>query len=223
MLERALSLRLRAIVLSVTDAFNFASMEASISQLVRAEVPIIAVGQNLEAFGISSVTFDEFSAGTDAVRHLFERNCRRIAYLNRISESAVGRNRYEGYLSGLEKASLPVREDLVWFPPSFRFEGGYQAVKQVLSSGVEFDAILAGTDELAIGAISMLSEARLNIPEQVKVIGFGGLQVGQYSVPALTSLTSDAGQVAAKVSEMMSHKGVSTISLRRNLVVRRST
>jgi DNA-binding LacI/PurR family transcriptional regulator len=223
MLERALALRLQAVVLAISDTFDFERMKPTLASLKRAGIPVVSVGQRLDHLGVGSVVLEDFAAGMDAVAHLHARGRRRVAYLNRISQSAVGRRRYEGYLAGLQKVSIPVDEKLVWPTPLFRFEGGYKAVREAISAGVIFDAILAGTDELAIGAMSALAEQGLAVPAAVSVIGFGGFPVGSYVTPPLTTFSSNADEVAQHVADLVaSANPARSVSVPRELLLRGS-
>src|SRR3546814_13419596 len=54
----------------------------------------------------------------------------------------------------------------------FRSESGYAAAKALLARGTTFDAIFAGSDLIAIGAMRALAEAKLRCPQDVALIGF---------------------------------------------------
>jgi diguanylate cyclase (GGDEF)-like protein len=67
-------------------------------------------------------------------------------------------------------------------------EGGYQAMRRILQSGVEFTAVMCSNDQSALGAVRALHEARKRIPWDVAVTGFDDIQESQALVPPLTSV-----------------------------------
>jgi DNA-binding LacI/PurR family transcriptional regulator len=69
------------------------------------------------------------------------------------------------------------------------YDLGYKQCVRLLSRHIEFDAILAYSDAIAIGALRALHErTSLQVPQDVSIIGFDALAVGQYIVPKLTSV-----------------------------------
>ncbi|TKT78220.1 LacI family DNA-binding transcriptional regulator [Aquamicrobium sp. LC103] len=223
MLQRASSLRLRGVVLATSDLFDLNVLQPIVSNLLASNIPVLSIGQRFDQLGISSILHDDVDAGVQAVAHFMSRKRRRIAYLNRISLSVAGRQRYEGYVAGLERAGLCFDEALVWGSPLYRFEGGYTTTLEALGNGVRFDAILAGTDELAIGAISAIHDFGLKVPHDVAVVGFGGLEIGRYVTPKLTTLSGNPAAVAEQITRMLFSSAVSSASIRRELVVRGTT
>jgi LacI family transcriptional regulator len=76
----------------------------------------------------------------------------------------------------------------------FRVKGGFKAVKQLLGAGVPFDAVFSN-DEMACGAIKALKEAGRKVPEDISVVGFDGLPIGEAASPALTTVVVDRAKV----------------------------
>jgi DNA-binding LacI/PurR family transcriptional regulator len=71
----------------------------------------------------------------------------------------------------------------------------------LVASAVQFDAIFAGDDDSAIGAMAALQEAGLRVPEDVSVVGFDDQRTSAYLTPPLTTVrapTEEVGQAAAR-------------------------
>jgi LacI family transcriptional regulator len=82
----------------------------------------------------------------------------------------------------------------------FHVKGGFKATQQVLEAGVPFDAIFSN-DEMACGAIKALKQASRKVPEDVSVVGFDGLPIGEVVSPTLTTVAVDRekmGKLAVK-------------------------
>lgn len=67
---------------------------------------------------------------------------------------------------------------------------GFHTTTRLIESGVPFDGIVALNDQLAIGAISALTAAQIDIPGNVQVIGFDDIEEAEYLQQPLTTMAS---------------------------------
>lgn len=141
------------------------------------------------------VEIDHQAGGELAVRHLLEHGRSRIAYLAGRVPSASDQGRRRGYQSALATAGIEVDARLIvelerhTVQPWPDYDLGYEQCVRLLSRGVQFDAILAYSDAIAIGAMRALHErSSFEVPADVSMIGFDGLAVDQYLTPKLTSV-----------------------------------
>jgi DNA-binding LacI/PurR family transcriptional regulator len=72
----------------------------------------------------------------------------------------------------------------------FHVGSGSRAAKDVLERGISFDAVFSN-DEMACGAIKALKLANVRIPQDVSVVGFDGLPIGEVISPTLTTVVID--------------------------------
>lgn len=221
-LRHCQSLHVRALILSSSDPFNFTEMRSEIANLQQRNIRLISTGQDLTEAGFVSIIHDEQQAGHQAIAHLLARGCRKIAYLNRVSHSIAGQKRFQAYRSALATYGLEYDDALVWSEPAFRFEGGYRSAADALAKGIKFDAILAGTDELATGALAALTDAGVRVPDDVALIGFGDLSLSSYIRPSLTTLSGEAPEICRQVINCLGHSEVNYISVSRRLIRRTS-
>ncbi|GCF08403.1 LacI family DNA-binding transcriptional regulator [Dictyobacter arantiisoli] len=108
--------------------------------------------------------------------------------------------RWMQYCMALLDRGVPVEYDLVE-AGNLTMEGGYKACKRLLERKVDFSAIFCVDDITAIGAMKALREAGRRVPEDVSLIGFDGIDLGQHITPALSTIRVDAealGAVALK-------------------------
>ena len=100
-------------------------------------------------------------------------------------------DRYAGYSRALREAGLEPDPDLKFSADNSEHQG-YEAVQELLSSGRQFDAIFAGTDLIAIGAMRALQDAGKSIPRDVSVVGFDDMPLAAYVSPALTTVQQNS-------------------------------
>ena len=80
--------------------------------------------------------------------------------------------------------------------------GGHRAVRALLEGGARFDAVLAGSDRIAVGAIEALREAGRDVPGDVSVVGFDDhLLASQYS-PGITTVHQPLREEGARAAEL---------------------
>lgn len=147
------------------------------------EVPLCTIGS--EHPGVASIGVDNRSGVRELVTHLIERHGRRrIAFIAGPNRESA--RRFEGYLEALRRAGLSAPERLRvegdYTPPS-----GARAVEQLLAVG-GCDAIVAGNDWMALGALEALEARGLRVPEDVAVIGFDDIEPARFVSPPLSTV-----------------------------------
>jgi DNA-binding LacI/PurR family transcriptional regulator len=201
LLERAQGLRLRGVVIAATDVIRVAPIRQLVTKLQSLGIAIIAVNQSLGRYGIPSIVHEEAAASALAVREFLRQRRSPIAFVGRITDSATGRERYRGYRQALESAGVAVDPAFVW-NCSYPYNVGYDAMAQAIERQRTPRAVVAASDELALGATAAAIDHHLRIPEDVAIIGFGGLDWRKYVRPSLTTLASDPKTVARKVRDL---------------------
>ncbi|MCI9133916.1 MAG: LacI family transcriptional regulator [Lachnospiraceae bacterium] len=149
----------------------------------------------------SSVSVDDRLESFRMVDYLCGLGHKRIAIITAWEDDeSIGRQRYEGYESALEKHGLSVEPDLV-LPmkegiKTYSMESGYVVVREALERGLSFTALYAVSDTVAFGACRALLEAGKRIPEDVSVCGFDGIEMSEYYHPSLTTMCQPKEEMA---------------------------
>ena len=71
-------------------------------------------------------------------------------------------------------------------------------MKVLLERNPNFTALFAMSDVMALGAIRALADAGKRVPEDISVVGFDGLQIGQYTLPRLSTVAQSVEQLAQR-------------------------
>ena len=166
-------------------------------------VPFAFLGSTVHQ-GVSWVDGDNRAGAFEAVRTLGFLGHEHIAVITGEPGLVSTEKRLTGYHDGLAFLGIEPREDLIW-QGDFTRQGGYDAVRSHLPqirSGV-VTAIFACNDLMAIGGIQALTEAGLEIPAQISLIGFDGIEVGQYLTPPLTTVQQPIFRLGQEVSRVL--------------------
>ena len=163
-------------------------------------VPCVLVtndASGLSFSNLSSVSSDNMLAARTAIDNLASLGHRKIAVIGGDrGNSDTTELRYQGCLEGFAAHGISFDGTLDYESVRFSFEGGYRAARNLLRRGRDFTAIFAMADIMAIGAIRALRDAGLRVPEDVSVMGFDGLLIGQYTIPTLSTIRQNVELLA---------------------------
>ncbi|KKW92997.1 MULTISPECIES: LacI family DNA-binding transcriptional regulator [Sphingobium] len=177
---------------------DYESYRARLEQLIGQGTHFVRWGSvDPNALGMT-IGCDNRQGGRDAGRHLIERGCRNIAFLGDASSRYPEfRDRYAGLAEVMKEAGLPV--DLGLHVDALSTEqSGHEAASRLIARGLPFDAIFAGSDLIAIGAMRALDEAGMSVPNDVALVGFDDIPAASLTRPPLTTIAQDylrAGEV----------------------------
>jgi DNA-binding LacI/PurR family transcriptional regulator len=138
-----------------------------------------------------------------ATAHLIHLGRQRIAFLGDASEhSPEFSARYQGYCTALGNAGLPIAKTLQRDAHSSEAEGR-AAVFSLLDAGARFDAIVAASDLIALGAIKGLRERGIRVPDAVAVVGFDDIEAAGFIDPPLTTVKQDTMRAGALIVDRL--------------------
>jgi DNA-binding LacI/PurR family transcriptional regulator len=237
----------RAAAQAAVDGFVIYSMsdeEPLLAAALQRWLPAVVVDQPRRE-GVPFVGVEDEGAARTAAEHLLDLGHERFAIVSfglspdghqGIADSdrqerttfRVSRMRLRGYRAALEEAGLS------WSGvPVYECQGstrglGYLAVEALFRSHQEPTAILASSDQLALGAIQWMTERRISVPQDVSVVGFDDIPAAASAEPPLTSVHQDhaeKGRLAGRilVAQLREEAAPSAELLATRLVVRDST
>ncbi|PCE15153.1 LacI family transcriptional regulator [Microbacterium sp. SZ1] len=156
--------------------------------------PLVVLGE-VEQNRADHVRIDSRRAAAEVARHVLARGARRIAVIGADddpnSATATSRLRLEGVHDALREAGIPRDTALEVNPMPWSMTGGALGVETLFRRGAAFDAIIAFTDSLALGALHALHDHGVRVPHDVIVTGFDDVEFSRYTSPALTTVAFD--------------------------------
>lgn len=161
-----------------------------------------------EADGFGVVAIDDEAESFRMADYLCSMGHKRIAILTALErDSGIGRLRLSGYQKALAKHGIPYDESLVVSmqpgQSTYTMENGYEQTRALLEKGVQFTALYAIADTIAIGACKAIFDAGLKVPDDVSVAGFDGLDLAAYYHPSLTTMEQPLEKMAAEASRVL--------------------
>lgn len=83
---------------------------------------------------------------------------------------------------------------------------GARAAREILDRARDVDALLCGSDELALGALAELSRAGVAVPDEVAIVGFDNLDDASFSTPSLTTVDPGAARLARSAVDLLADR-----------------
>jgi DNA-binding LacI/PurR family transcriptional regulator len=237
----------RAAAHAAVDGFVIYSMsdeEPLLAAALERRLSAVVVDQPFKG-GVPFVGVDDEGAARTAAEHLLHLGHERFAIvsfglspdgregtadLDRQEQAAfhVSRARLRGYRAALEGAGLPWSGVPVYECQGSTIELGRRAAEVLFTSGHGPTAILALSDQLALGAIEWMKEQRISVPEDVSVVGFDDVPAAASTDPPLTTVHQDhaekgilAGRMLVSLLREEDFPGAEPLATR--LVIRDST
>jgi len=164
-------------------------------------VTLDATGTTLD--NIYSVCVDDRRAATQAVDALFELGHTRIAIVGGIVEEFnLIDQRKLGVIDSFRAHGCEFDERM-YLTAGFSLLSGYNAMKKGLAQGLEFTAVFAMSDMMAVGAARALNEAGLRVPEDVSIVGFDGIELAKYLTPSIATIKQPSEELAAESIKLL--------------------
>ncbi len=194
-----------------------------LNELRRLGVPFVIMGRHVKEFeGVVPMVYsDEREGGYFATKHLVERGCKRIAFVGAQPYNTASQERYEGYVMALKEYGVEVNDNLVK-TGGIEIDGGYKSVMELLKEGVKFDGVFAYNDLMAFGVLKALKEANIDVPKDVKIIGYDDIPYSALITPSLTTMRMKKATIG-KLSLELLLKSENTVVLKTDLIKREST
>ncbi|MER5554473.1 LacI family DNA-binding transcriptional regulator [Streptomyces sp. NPDC002793] len=144
-------------------------------------------GAGEDAAQVPYVDCDNRGGAREAVRHLVSLGRRRIAHIAGPRDQTSALDRIDGYHDVLPDAGPELVAD-----GDFTAEGGARAMAGLLDAHPGLDAVFVSNDLMASGALRVLRERGVRVPEDVAVVGFDDMaSVAEAAVPPLTTVRQD--------------------------------
>lgn len=140
-----------------------------------------------------SVAVDDVKESYKIVDYLCKLGHKKILLISADpNDESIGKLRKEGYMKALSENGISVDENLI-VPmsndaDSYSMKAGFLALQEALNRNLDFSAVFAISDAVAIGACRALADAGKSIPGDVSVVGFDGIDNAKYYSPRITTI-----------------------------------
>lgn len=192
------------------------------------DYPLVQCAEITEHSGLPYVSVDDYTAGKTAVSYLIKTGHRRIALINGPTSFKYARCRQEGYLDALKEAGIEPERQLIANFAGGTPESAIAAISEIIHLKNPPDAVFAVSDDIGASVIKTAVQAKLSVPEDLAVIGFGNDFISRVCQPSLTTISQPVAQMGELAAEMLMnrindvHLSHQQVELKADLVIRES-
>lgn len=164
--------------------------------------PMVFLRSSLDGIEAPVICVNSYDKGFFLVDHLVCKGRRRIVNVKGPSLSSEVRDLDRAYQAVMKKFDMPVLPELQ-IEAGTDTESGRKVADMLLDNGVEFDAVFAMNELVAIGVMNRLMERGVKVPEQVAVAAFTGSMLSEMVHPRLTSVETPLEDMGRQAAEML--------------------
>ncbi len=177
--------RVDGIIMSLSNESN---NDFHIKEILRKEIPFVQFDKISKLIPSSKVIINDQKAAMEAVQHLIDKGCKKIAHIRGPENPQNAIDRFIGYKKALEKNGIPYDSKLVYSCKNVTFEEGIEFAKQIVDEHPDVDGIFVITDLVAVGVLAYFNEKGIQVPNQIAVIGFSNWFMSQVITPKLSTV-----------------------------------
>jgi LacI family transcriptional regulator len=181
-----------------TDLLHF-------EELIEKGMPIVFFDRVPNDIETHKVVVDNFMGSYEATEHLIQSGRKRIAHITSPIYLSITTERLAGYRKALEDNGIAFDESYI----KYCHHGGKltteneAAMLDLLNMPEPPDAILAASDRLTSGCLSVLQKNHIKIPQEIALVGFTNIGVADLLNPPLTAVVQPAMEMGQQAVDML--------------------
>lgn len=196
--ERILSRQVEGIIVATAHRKDETTAAA-----LKDNIPTVLINRGTDNDRFLSVTNDDFLGAQLAVEHLISLGHENIAHLAGPQFLTTGFQRRKGYLAAMKKHGLKPNKKLIIPCGAFGFEDGKAGFTKLLDRDVDFTAIFAANDFLALGCYHEMRKLGIACPEDISIVGYNDMPFSDMFQPALTTIKIDLFEMGSHAADLL--------------------
>ena len=162
-------------------------------------IPLILFDRGENDLNVDYIGIDDYNSSHVIVEHLVKNGCQRIAHIGGYKRTRIYNNRIRGYVDALKKHKLPLDAELLT-EGDLTIEDGRIKMRQLLSLKTRPDAVYVAGDYAALGALQVLKEHKILVPEEISLVGFGNEPFTDMVTPKITSVNQHSAEIGKQAA-----------------------
>lgn len=199
-----------------------------LTTLLKRRLPIVELIDHEVDYEVDFIVSDYRAATKEVMTYLLSLQHQRIGLIYGVATPVLAEDRLQPYQESLLAAGLPVDQELIaQCGPTI--EEGYQAAMQLLQLSARPTALIAVNDLLAVGALRAAGDLGLRVPRDLSLIGYDDVQMANYLVPRLTTVSKNAVKIGQEAVRLLlarieePNRPIQKIDMPVRLIIREST
>lgn len=174
------------------------------------QVPgMVLINRVIPGYEHRCVSLNNVTGAEMATRLLLSQGHQRIGYIGSNHGIEDDLQRQQGYLTAMTQGTSVTMTQTRQSPPeSWRaqgtpdLQGGEAAMVELLGRNLQLSAVFAYNDSMAAGALAVLKENGINVPQDFSLVGFDDIPIARYTSPKLTTVRYPIVSMATLATEL---------------------
>ncbi len=167
-----------------------------------ASTPVVLIDRYFEEVQIPYVTTDNYQGAFEATNYLIQEGHKQIACVQGLKQTSANQNRLRGYADALKQNQISVNKEFI-IGNDYSVENGYHSTLQLLTKEQRPTAIFAINNQIAIGVMKAVNEARLSIPQDLSLVSFDDQNYFELLSPPLSAVQQPMTAIGKKAVELL--------------------
>lgn len=169
--------------------------QSIIEHIVSKGIPLVVLNRPVSTAGVLNILSDEEQGAFLACSYLIEQGHTLIALIEGRKGFKSAQNRKDGFERAMKHYGINI-PPIYRVPGLYDLESGHKAMQQFLALEERPTAVFSCNDEMALGAMKAISEAGMQVPADISVVGFDDTVFAAYVTPALTTVRRPIEQIS---------------------------
>lgn len=162
-------------------------------------IPLILFDRGENDLNVDYIGINDYDSSHLIIEHLVGQGKKRITHIGGYRHTRIFNNRIRGYIDAIKKHKLPTDDELL-LESSLTTEDGREKMMKLLALKNPPDAVYVAGDYAALGALQILKENNIAVPDTIALIGFGNEPFTAMVTPTLSTIkqhSTEIGKLAA--------------------------
>ncbi len=224
-LNSFLKLKVEGILLSISKETSDLSQ---IQKIIKSKLPIVFFDRVPNLKNINSVMLDDYMGAFMATNHLLDQQCKHLIHIVGDTKVSIFKERQKGFNDAIVKRNdKNLKGESITLSSNLKEDIGL--IKKLLKDKPNIDGVFAYGDEIGLHVLNLLKELNIQVPKQIKLIGFGNADFSNLTQPKISTIDQECSQMGEQAASILlknlkdKSTSLKTKVLSPRLVVRDST
>jgi len=162
-------------------------------------IPLVLFDRGENDLNVDYIGINDYDSSHVIVDHLVNQGCKRIAHIGGYKHTRIFNNRINGYIDALNRHNLPLDNELL-IESSLTIEDGKEKMFQLLKLKNRPDAVYVASDFAAIGALQILKQNNVKVPDDIALLGFGNEPFTAMVTPSISSINQHSDEIGKQAA-----------------------
>lgn len=195
-IHRLIEHRVEGIIIRPVEDF---AQKDYFTEIFERGVPVVTVDRQLSYVDFPFVGSNDYHGAVLATRKLIALGHKKIGHFQGPQFTSPGRERRKGFEDVL--AENPEVSGVISEAESFG--GDKNLAIKFLKQHPDITAVFAANDNVAVALSHAAGSLRIPVPEQLSIIGYGNLTIGEVFLPSISTVDQFPKQIGEKAVEML--------------------